>query len=1029
MVDVEVPQEGPEPADFRAVGAVVAVLAALWLTMNEISLLAAGFLAQGGSGWSFNGMSGPFAFKQYGDWHGRLTDDQLSDWLPLLTFYLVLDFVFIAVYTLALLRLAPKGSWARRAVWVLAALDVLENLGTYWLGSERCGDGDCVAGSHAALVMVITSLKWCAVVAVIVVLIVRHSQAVEKYFPRVRRALWIQRFSLLAFLPIALLTVVPGTDVLDQLPDVQRRWLDSGTGVKHAILAGFVYYAVLLPAIFLLGRMRGDWALRRVRGEQHHWPFYDNQGKPRRQKLGLWVIGPILLPVTAIVIALTKQGEVFERRLVVFCLIPLVIWVVSWRLRDKANIHPKDLRTVQPWFPGDVMAAGDILTVAALSFAGLGMVRAFAALAFGDAVGLFSASYTVGPGVALLVGVLLAIAPWIVAWPVLKAISEWAKPGTTGIRGWYGRLATPGVNKDGQIDVDTDPRRWTRIAFIGAATAGILVLSLFPRRFADALGVLAATMLALTTLVVLVGVTVAYAQERQPPEIFQIGRTRQRATPIITLLVFAVVMTSLIGGKTEVHPVTADTATAVPTRPTMQQAFDSWLAQSSSCTVKDDTGLTLRPMLLVAAEGGGIRATYWTAAALEKLGTAGDGCAKKSVLFSGGASGGAFALSIARFTDQPLSAVKSISGHQALGAATISLLSGDLVASVTGLRFDAASEYRTPARQPLDRAGLMETAWERKIPAARTLFLPEATGGSSMTGQLILTSTAVRNGCRALVSQVDLSEGAQTAGGSPVCGSGVAGAHAYDLFGAFGPTADRKGRGCVGNLQALTGGLLASRFPYVTPSGVVGPCGDLKAAQLVDGGYTDNTGLGTIVDLESQWGEPVRQHNDQVLADGKGEIVVPLVVYIENGTGKDYSVPDDRPVAGIGNTFKSGTTLSSVPELLVPPVTKLLTAKGDSTDARALLQDANGAARAKLCTTSAKCDQLRKDPRLMNAVFVINQSTQPSLSAPLGWTLSQASQNDLDNDLQLQNDRSCGPTCPGYGTLRDLFSALGMSTS
>jgi hypothetical protein len=221
----------------------------------------------------------------------------------------------------------------------------------------------------------------------------------------------------------------------------------------------------------------------------------------------------------------------------------------------------------------------------------------------------------------------------------------------------------------------------------------------------------------------------------------------------------------------------------------------------------------------------------------------------------------------------------------------------------------------------------------------------------------------------------------------------------------------------------LTAGLLASRFPYVTPSGVVGRCGDLKAAQLVDGGYTDNTGIGTIVDLAPVWGAAVREHNDQVLAAGTGEVIVPLVVYIENGTGKDYSVGNDDPVDGIGNTFKPGTNLSSVPELLVPPATKLITAKEDGTNDRALLRDARTAAAAQLCSESPACTGLRA--KLPNSVYVISQSTQPSLSAPLGWTLSQASQNDLDADLVLQGDKQCAPDCRGYGTLHDLLVALG----
>ena len=53
-------------------------------------------------------------------------------------------------------------------------------------------------------------------------------------------------------------------------------------------------------------------------------------------------------------------------------------------------------------------------------------------------------------------------------------------------------------------------------------------------------------------------------------------------------------------------------------------------------------------MLLVAAEGGGIRAAYWTVRGLEAMGEY--TCAGRSVLFSAGASGGSVGLTVARFS-------------------------------------------------------------------------------------------------------------------------------------------------------------------------------------------------------------------------------------------------------------------------------------------------------------------------------------------------------------------------------------------
>lgn len=548
-------------------------------------------------------------------------------------------------------------------------------------------------------------------------------------------------------------------------------------------------------------------------------------------------------------------------------------------------------------------------------------------------------------------------------------------------------------------------------------------------------------MLVLTALMTMIGSVVVYAQERQPPEMFQVGPQfiRLRATPIIWLLVIALAVTGLVGGKTDIHPV--DASGTVPARPTMQQAFEAWLAQDGACSIPvdestaaaEEDGIHLRPMLMIAAEGGGIRATYWTASALQRISAAGEGCGRRSALFSAGASGGALGLTIARFADQPLSAVESIAGHEALGTAMVSLLSGDLLASATGLRFTASAPYRDPTRQPLDRSELMETWWERELDELRTPFLPSSLDAATaedgaVTGQLILTSAAVNDGCNALVSQVDLNADAKSEDGRPVCGAGKAGKHNYDLFGAYGRTVGDDKDQCLGNVPALTAGLLASRFPYVTPSGVVEDCRGLEEAQLVDGGYTDNTGLGTIVDLAPTWKDLVRVHNDKVLADKTGDFVVPLVAYIENGTGADYSTgaskavaPDARVEPGSGSDW--AINWMQIPESVVPIVTPVITAKGNKTSSRPLLADAAAAVGADtLCTTSPSCVLLQKDPRVTTRVFVIHQSTQPSVSAPLGWVLSAASQKDLADDLQLQADESCKEDC--FATLGDLLATL-----
>ncbi len=1033
-----------EPGRFGPAGALIAALVALWLALNEISRLSSGFLPEDGSSWSFGDMSGPRIFWHLDRWNDALSPEQLSNWRELLFGYLTLDVLFLVVYAVALLRLTAKSVLRKAqiaAIVSLALVDFVENLGIGWLAFQRF-DGDGVFGPLATLVAGVTTLKWLIFLGLAIVGI--RAVLKRQYFDRVRRfgrALWIQRFSLLAFLPIAALAVVPATDVFNQLPDVQRQWLDTPTGLWQGLAAAAVHGLVLVPCVFVLGRIRGDYAVRRWRGRGIKWPWYNHDGTARRQHRGLWLIGLITLPVVALVVRLTDAGSISWTRLFVFCAIPVLVLGLSAWQRGKEGTKLAELREIQDSFARDVMNVGDVLTVAAVSLTGLGLVRALTGLVSLDAVDLLESTYFIKPWILLAVGAILAVVPWLLAPWVLRAIALWRKRSAKAAPAplqWVGNLCTPGVDREGlETGLDAKPRAAMRFALLIASLAVFLLLSASPRWWADRLGVLAAAVLALSALTMLLGVTVAYAQERQPPEVFQTPRCRLRATPIITLMTVAVLLAEWAGKDTDVHQV--DAAGVIPPRPTMEQAFDQWLAQPDACTVPftDQPNFELRPMLLMAAEGGGLRAAFWTASAMEKIGAAGVGCGRNSALFAGGASGGALGLTIAGFTNRPLAAVKAMTGPEALGAAAISLLSGDLLTNATGIRFNSATPYRDPARQGLDRAGLMETSWEREaeLEGLRTDFLPQtfdaATAGRGpVTGQLILTSTAVRDGCRALISQVDLSEGsAQAANGErrPECGAGHAGAHSYDLFGAYGRTDASNEDQCLGNISAMTAGLLASRFAYVTPSGVVNGCNGLDPAQLVDGGYTDNTGLGTIVDLAPLWADLVRHHNDMTLAGGSGQLVVPLVVFVENGTGTDYSISSAADTPTGWDLWPSS---NAVPEGLVPPITAI-TARGLRTDPRALLEEAARLGRQSMCSNaSAGCANLLANALGAYQVFVVHQSTQPSLSAPLGWVLSTASQSDLSEDMDLQANKGCrqlrnDPACDeGYGTLRDLLDVL-----
>ena len=1112
-----------EPARFGRTGALLALLGSLYLALNELSVLSGKFVLESGAAAStFIAMSSPGGWREQGHWDDVLTGSQRENWRDLLWFFATLDFVFIAGYLLAVVLLVGKMSgvattvgesglsWPWRWDWpnrrvamgfavvavALAIVDCVENVGHLWLAQQRDSEAGVDAGLAQAAVWV-TGLKWLLVAVLVLAALawLFRAMATAPFWRRTRtiaHALWIQRFSLFAFLPVAALTLLPFEELnnlFGQLPDVQRAWLDGPEGLWHSFVAAVAIGALAL-GIFIQGRYRSDWAARRVAGHSGPWPFFNLDGTVREPHRRLWLVGPLLLGVLALVVwiaqLLGSGAQVFPWRLVLFCLPPLAVVVISSRYSVLSRDAARDrLRERSLDWATTVMAVGDILAVTALSLAGLGMVRAFTGVVALHRADLVEADYVVQPVVALVIGLLVAVAPWVFSEPLLRAFHKTRPQAEAGARartlgapevqtrperttGWgraldrlardhrgAARVLAPGYDTfdgpsyEGAAD---QPRDWSRIVWLGVWVALFLALAAFPR-VAYVLGALGAATIALGALFGMLGVLVAHAQDRQPMEVFTAVRgfwffRGFKSTPIGLVLAVAVLLSASLStctgvGRTEIHPVVG--AGTIPERPTLEEAFTAWRADSEACQVPyaDDPAFDVRPMLLVASEGGGMRATYWTAATLQALSTgqagsepeAAVGCGARSTLFAAGASGGALGLTVGRFSDRPRDLVEKMAGPDALAVASVSLATSDLVASLAGLRFPVITGHRDPNWQGLDRAGLMEVTFEREdeLEPLRTPFLPEKPSGA-VTGHLVLTTTEARNGCRALLSQIDLSDGATFTGPRPDCGQDGETEdfeHSYDLFAAYGRGSEDE-EGCLGNPAAFSAGLLASRFPFVTPSGVLDECRGLDSTQMIDGGYSDNFGLGTVAELAPLWTDLVRSHNDTTLQAGFGELIVPMVVYVDNGSPSDYEPPSPRPAPEKPRGPWGWSRSRPIPEILIPFAGRQ-NAKPHKVSADAALDDAKELAVASLCSdTVPGCAVLRGSAHAAHQAFVVHQSNQPSMPAPLGWVLSEASRDDLDDDLQQQLDRGMSelPNDPAalhdYASLHDLLVALGI---
>ncbi|MFT3888841.1 MAG: hypothetical protein QM713_11845 [Arachnia sp.] len=833
---------------------------------------------------------------------------------------------------------APVGLLTRprpRLALVAAGADIVENLVLLLLVVFGLPIG--------ALAMTATVVKWVALAGVTASLIFAAVGTVpgRRALRDLLRALAVHRFSLLAVLPVTLLALVPGPGIFDQLPDVQRAWLDvegGSPGPWHGFFA-ILALGIVTVGVFLLGRLETDDLYRRR-------AMYRSGAQRPPAPLWQWLFGPVVVGFLGVTSALLG-GPVRWGMLALFVGVPLVIAGASWLLRRRVTMTPPSAaEALAPvrlsWLVGDVLA------LAGLAAASLGLLRSFVVMAAVPEGGF----RTLLAWVAVLVGPLAAGAIWWVGVPALTFVcGRWRglrlllRPGA----GWGVRTirsAVPG-------DEGTSPRAVQSVLWAGIAmsTALLVLIGTAPRQTAALLGVLGVVMASLGLLVLLIGASVAVHVAYAPPELFWVKALRLREVPVVGLLLAVLLAATLQGGGSAVHGVRSlATASAAPGEDPAG-AVSEWRARADGCRVNvgsESDPKWARPMLFVAAEGGGIRAAYWTAAVLAELGST---CALDAVVLASGVSGGSVGLAVMRTVSagEGADAVGAIGDAKGLGEAVDGLLVRDLAYSVTGVPGMVDGAW-------LDRAGLMESAWEEKVPGLAGDFYGPAAG--ALKGPLVLNSTDANTGCRVLVTQLVLDRPRlercleDTA---PVANSRDLRDYLVD---PARPAAD--GDRCLTGVRLSTAALLSARFPYITPSGVAGPCGEAATAQLIDGGYAEGSGLGSLVDLAPRF---------LAAAPADDVPVVPVVVYLDNGRGSDLNPPPP----------------GTLPELLVPPL-GARNSSGSQQSPTAWLQRARelSAGRAALPTR----------------VFVVSQDSVPGVQAPLGWVLSAASRADMDRSIR-----------------------------
>lgn len=300
-------------------------------------------------------------------------------------------------------------------------------------------------------------------------------------------------------------------------------------------------------------------------------------------------------------------------------------------------------------------------------------------------------------------------------------------------------------------------------------------------------------------------------------------------------------------------------------RPTLSGHFENWLKKHQN---------EPQNIYLVAAEGGGIRSAYWTSGILSELHTVYPDFHDNVYAISSvsGGSLGAMIYETLRRSDEPDP-----------GKSARQILRSDFLAPVTaGLIFpDILQKFIPFPIDFFDRARVLENSWEKawrkNVPSPESIdwsagFIKQF--GDPEGRVLLMNSTHVESGYRTVVSNVDLKAFAPM--------------NMLDFFEIQGT-----------DIPISTAVGLSARFPLLTPPARVALKNDETWGHLVDGGYYENIGANTLMDVYSE----LRNYCLEIGIDPRFRLIV-----IRN-TKVDY---DFTPVRGMSEVLPPFVTFSNI---------------------------------------------------------------------------------------------------------------------
>jgi hypothetical protein len=495
-----------------------------------------------------------------------------------------------------------------------------------------------------------------------------------------------------------------------------------------------------------------------------------------------------------------------------------------------------------------------------------------------------------------------------------------------------------------------------------------------PWRTGDFLGLLGVYAAAGCVLALIAGVVALEHHWRPPPAA---AAFRVRRMPLVALIA-AWAVAAAVQDKGGYHDVRV--LDAKPKRVLLADAWKTWL--HSHTWPKPAKGeRPAVPLVLVAASGGGIRAAFWTAQAMNCAidGRADRRCggprpkASAALFAASGTSGGSVGLAewaANRLHGDPGAWVGDRLGEDFLTPTLAWTLFADLPSGLLHTDFGP------------DRAEVLERAWEQSwTERDRSIGALLWHGGASSDGDLakgllaagkklpllMFGSTSVRDGCRIVVSRLESADppsscvaaARKVASGIPVLSATE---DAFDLC----PDHD---------LRLSSAALLSARFPIVSPSGRLGAskCGGGPVFG-VDGGYFDNTAASPLMEMWDSLEPMVDEFNRR----HPGRCVVPVLLQLDN------AYVDPQPPEAPKRPW----------ELAAPLQTFGATRGGREAETRQA-----AAVRFARSAFGSVDEAHLKDGSVVSRYAQLYPVRHPGTTAPLGWTLSEPSMTSLRKQI------------------------------